>query len=117
MSTMTLDDGVDGGESQADAARLGGEVGVEYLLQHLFRHAAPLVGEREPYVSAGREQQAVFRLEHQVRPFNGERSAPRHCLDGIEGDIVEHLAHLPFIRFDVMEAIGNFNDRFDVCTP
>src|SRR5512140_3068994 len=53
VPAVALDDGVDRGEAEPVAARLGGEVGVEDPVQVLRRDAVPLVLHGEPDVAPG----------------------------------------------------------------
>jgi hypothetical protein len=107
MPPGSLDDAVDGRESQscALAAGLGCEERLECLRRDIVVHAGPRVFDFEADVAAGRNADPSFigLLYRNVRRPDGDRATVDHCVAGIHGEVGEHLLELAAIHFHFPE--------------
>src|ERR1035441_9837959 len=93
MSTALLDDAVNGGESEAGAVAdfLGGEEGLEDVALSFLVHALTVVAEGEADVLSVRQAHGEPRAAFDVGGFDGQDTARRHGIAGIDGAIYEDL--------------------------
>src|ERR1035441_7103952 len=108
MSTALLDDALNGGESEAGAVAdlLGGEEGLEDVALSFLVHALTVVAEGEADVLSVRQVHGEPRAAFDVGGFDGQPTARRHGIAGIDGEIDENLVHLPGIGENVPQAVG-----------
>ena len=101
-AAVILNDRIRGGETEAVATWLGCEVGVENLLQVLFRDANAFIAHPNPNVIPGDQignRPRCLRRARKIVAINVERAAVRHGLFGVDDQVRDHLADLTGIKF------------------
>ena len=104
-----------GGEAQAGAVFLGGEIGGEDLLQVFARDAAAVVLDLELHIGAGRQRRDLALGEHGIGGAQPHvtRAARRHGLNGVDHEVLKDLQHLRAIGVDAGRADGHFDLDFN----
>ena len=118
MAAGELDDAADGGQAEAGpfARSLGGEQGLEDACPDIGGHADAGVadGQQDIGAGAGVIGLGIGFVERDIVGHDGEPAAFGHGVAGVDGQVQDHLLHLPRIDLDRFQCRGEDGGQQDV---
>src|SRR6185436_18094868 len=117
IAIMLLDDGIAGGKPKAAAVLFGSKIGIEYLLQILFRYADTIIFDRYPQILLCLQRQHINRARHYVFGLYFDNASIGHRLLRIDNKIADNLIDLPLVYIYQPEIVRYRELTSDIRAP
>ncbi len=116
MPAVAADDGIACRQSKAASLLLRREIGIEDLRKVLLRDPGPMIHDGYQDIFPLRQRKVALVDKH-VPAIHLHGPPLAHRVGGVDDDVVEHLADLPFVRLHVPKVVGKREFTLDVGSP
>jgi len=99
ISAVFRDDAVDDCQAETASALRGGEIGIKYAVNYFRRDPGAFIPDGQADIFPGQVSSNDVRRLFQINAGYIQPSAVRHGLFGVDDQIGEYLADLPFVCF------------------